>query len=68
MNSTVVNPGFCSLYEQDNLSLCSILKVRPHTGYIPILPLKIQPVPSKNQSILSRKPGITFLTIWQIQA
>jgi hypothetical protein len=52
MNSTIVNPGFCSLYEQDNRSLCRILKARPHTGYIPLLQQKIQPVPGKYQSIL----------------
>ncbi|OPL14242.1 MAG: hypothetical protein AVO38_11980 [delta proteobacterium ML8_D] len=65
MNSTVVKPGFCSLYEQDKRSLCGIHKVRPHTGYIPLLHQKIQPVPAKNQSILHR-PGITFLTPCQI--
>ncbi|OPL13232.1 MAG: hypothetical protein AVO38_13790 [delta proteobacterium ML8_D] len=67
MNSTVVNSGSRAIYEQDNLSLCRILKVRPHTGYIPLLHQKIQPVPAKNYSILRRKPGITFLTLCQIK-
>ncbi len=69
MNSTVVKPCSRALYEQDSRSLCGILHVRPHTGYIPQLQLlqqKIQPVPAKNQSILRRKPGITFLTPCQI--
>jgi hypothetical protein len=48
MNSTIVKPGFCSLYEQDNRSLCDILKALPHTGYISMHSQKIQPVPAKN--------------------
>jgi len=45
---------------KDDRSLCGIVTVRPHTGYIPLLHQKIQSVPAKNHSILRRKPGITL--------